>query len=103
MAGATPVPPPGAELNHIASTPKAVLGCIAFAIFWLMAVFPSVRFLPIGRTAGAVMSAALMVAFQVLSPSEAFAAVNLPTVGLLFGTMIVSTFLERAGAFEYLG
>lgn len=92
-----------AQLDHIASTSKAVLGCIAFAVFWMMAVFPSVRFLPIGRTAGALMSAALMVAFKVLSPSEAFAAINLPTVGLLFGTMIVSTFLERAGFFEYLG
>jgi Na+/H+ antiporter NhaD/arsenite permease-like protein len=103
MAAASGGRPPGSELAHIASTPKAVLGCVAFAVFWLMAVFPSVRFLPIGRTAGALMSAALMVAFNVLSPSEAFAAVNLPTVGLLFGTMIVSTFLERAGAFEYLG
>ncbi|KAG0460471.1 hypothetical protein HPP92_020768 [Vanilla planifolia] len=45
----------------------------------------------------------LMVFFQVLTPEEAFAAIDLPILGLLFGTMVVSAFLERAGVFKYLG
>ncbi|XP_024533014.1 silicon efflux transporter LSI2 [Selaginella moellendorffii] len=86
-----------------ASTPKVVLGCFAFGVFWIMAVVPVVPFLPIGRTAGSLLGACLMVVFQVLSPAEAFAAVDLPILGLLFGTMVVSVYLERADAFKYLG
>ncbi|PKI78295.1 hypothetical protein CRG98_001353 [Punica granatum] len=35
----------------LASTAKVVLGSIAFAIFWILAVFLSVPLLPVGRTA----------------------------------------------------
>ncbi|XP_057815859.1 silicon efflux transporter LSI2 isoform X2 [Cryptomeria japonica] len=87
----------------MASTPKVVLGCIGFVVFWILAVFPAVPFLPIGRTAGSVLGALLMVIFQVLSPDQAYAAVDLPILGLLFGTMVVSVYLERADMFKYLG
>ncbi|KAB2001671.1 hypothetical protein ES319_D11G010500v1 [Gossypium barbadense] len=74
-----------------AATYKVVLGSIAFAIFWVLAVFPAVPLLPIGRTAG------------VITPDEAYAAIDLPILGLLFGTMVVSVYLERADMFKYLG
>nr|XP_010907445.1 silicon efflux transporter LSI2 isoform X1 [Elaeis guineensis]XP_010907446.1 silicon efflux transporter LSI2 isoform X1 [Elaeis guineensis]XP_010907447.1 silicon efflux transporter LSI2 isoform X1 [Elaeis guineensis] len=82
---------------------KVVLGSIAFGIFWVLAVFPAVPFLPIGRTAGSLLGAMLMVIFQVISPDEAYEAIDLPILGLLFGTMVVSVFLERADMFKYLG
>lgn len=84
-------------------TVKMVLGSIAFAIFWVLAVFPAVPFLPIGRTAGSVLGAMLMVLFQVITPDEAYDAIDLPILGLLFGTMVVSVYLERADMFKYLG
>jgi Na+/H+ antiporter NhaD/arsenite permease-like protein len=89
----------------LASTAKLVLGSIAFAIFWVLAVFPAVPFLPIGRTAGSLLGAKLMVVFEVLTPDQAYAAIhsNLPILGLLFGTMVVSIYLERADMFKYLG
>ncbi|EEF49079.1 silicon efflux transporter LSI2 [Ricinus communis] len=87
----------------LASTPKVVLGSIAFAIFWILAVFPAVPFLPVGRTAGSLLGAMLMVIFQVLTPDQAYAAIDLPILGLLFGTMVVSVYLERADMFKYLG
>ncbi|KAJ6867868.1 silicon efflux transporter LSI2-like [Populus alba x Populus x berolinensis] len=87
----------------MAPTVKVVLGSIAFAIFWVLAVFPSVPFLPVGRTAGSLLGAMLMVVFRVLTPDQAFAAIDLPILGLLFGTMVVSVYLERADMFEYLG
>uniref|UniRef100_A0A0D9XK49 Citrate transporter-like domain-containing protein n=1 Tax=Leersia perrieri TaxID=77586 RepID=A0A0D9XK49_9ORYZ len=87
----------------LASTPKVVLGCVAFTIFWVLAVFPSVPFMPIGRTAGSLLGAMLMVLFRVMTPEEAYAAIDLPILGLLFGTMVVSIFLERADMFKYLG
>ncbi|KAG9145579.1 hypothetical protein Leryth_027494 [Lithospermum erythrorhizon] len=82
---------------------KVVLGCIAFGLFWIMAVFPSVPFLPIGRTAGSLLGAMLMVLFRVITPDQAYAAIDLPILGLLFGTMVVSIYLERADMFVYLG
>jgi len=87
----------------LAPTSKVVLGSIAFAIFWVLAVFPAVPFLPIGRTAGSLLGAMLMVIFKVLSPDQAYGAIDLPILGLLFGTMLVTIFLERANMFKYLG
>lgn len=87
----------------LSSSPKVVLGSTAFGIFWVLAVFPAVPFLPIGRTAGSLLGAMLMVIFRVLSPDQAYAAIDLPILGLLFGTMVVSVYLERADMFKYLG
>ncbi|KAM0922110.1 hypothetical protein ACQ4PT_006355 [Festuca glaucescens] len=87
----------------LASTSKVVLGCVAFGIFWVLAVFPSVPFMPVGRTAGSLLGAMLMVLFRVITPEDAYAAIDLPIIGLLFGTMVVSIFLERADMFKYLG
>ncbi|KAG2655066.1 silicon efflux transporter LSI2-like [Panicum virgatum] len=82
---------------------KVALGSGAFAIFWVLAVFPAVPFLPIGRTAGSLLGAMLMVVLGVMSADEAYAAVDLPILGLLFGTMVVSVYLERADMFRHLG
>jgi di/tricarboxylate transporter len=87
----------------LASSVKVVLGSLAFAIFWVLAVFPAVPFLPIGRTAGSLLGAMLMVIFQVLTPDQAYDAIDLPILGLLFGTMVVSVYLEKADMFKYLG
>ncbi|XP_057446153.1 silicon efflux transporter LSI2 [Lotus japonicus] len=87
----------------LAPIPKVILGSTAFAIFWVLAVFPAVPFLPIGRTAGSLLGAMLMVIFRVLTPDQAYAAIDLPILGLLFGTMVVSIYLERADMFKYLG
>ncbi|GMY07268.1 silicon efflux transporter LSI2-like [Fagus crenata] len=87
----------------LAFTVKVVLGSIAVAIFWVLAVFPAVPFLPIGRTAGSLLGATLMVVFRVLTPDQAYDAIDLPILGLLFGTMVVSIYLERADMFKYLG
>ncbi|KAE8722072.1 Divalent ion symporter isoform 1 [Hibiscus syriacus] len=44
----------------MAASYKVVLGSIAFAVFWVLAVFPAVPFLPVGRTAGSLLGAVLM-------------------------------------------
>ena len=86
-----------------ASTEEVILGCIAFTVWWFLAVFPKVPFLPIGRTAGSLLGASLMVLFRVISPRKAFASVDLSILTLLFGTMILTGYLERADLFRYLG
>nr|XP_043637091.1 silicon efflux transporter LSI2 [Erigeron canadensis] len=87
----------------MAPTVKVILGCLAFAVFWVLAVFPAVPFMPIGRTAGSLLGAMLMVLFQVITPDQAYASIDLQILGLLFGTMVVSVYLERADMFKYLG
>lgn len=87
----------------LATSVNLVLGSLAFAIFWVLAVFPAVPFLPIGRTAGSLLGAMLMVIFRILTPNQAYAAIDLPILGLLFGTMLVGVYLERADMFVYLG
>ncbi|RVW62134.1 Silicon efflux transporter LSI2 [Vitis vinifera] len=67
----------------LAPTEKVVLGSIAFAIFWVLAVFPAVPFLPIGRTAGSLLGAMLMVIFRVITPDQAYDAIDLSILGLL--------------------
>lgn len=84
------------------STKIDILGSFAFIVFWVLAVFPTLPFLPIGRTAGSLLSAALMVLFQVVSPDQAYESLDLSILALLFGTMVVSVYIERADAFKYL-
>uniref|UniRef100_A0A0D9VNE2 Citrate transporter-like domain-containing protein n=1 Tax=Leersia perrieri TaxID=77586 RepID=A0A0D9VNE2_9ORYZ len=90
-------------MSQLASAPKVALGSVAFAVFWMMAVFPSVPFLPIGRTAGSLLSAVLMIVFHVISPDDAYASIDLPILGLLFATMVVGSYLKNAGMFKHLG
>jgi hypothetical protein len=40
----------------LASLSKVLLGSAAFRVFWVLAVFPSVSFMPIAPTAGALLS-----------------------------------------------
>ncbi|RLN19425.1 putative transporter arsB [Panicum miliaceum] len=90
-------------MTQLAPLPKVVLGSLAFGVFWMLAVFPSVPFLPIGRTAGALLGAVLMIVFHVISPDDAYASIDLPILGLLFATMVVGGYLKGAGMFKHLG
>ncbi|KAG2539558.1 silicon efflux transporter LSI3-like [Panicum virgatum] len=90
-------------MTELAPLPTVVLGSLAFGVFWMLAVFPSVPFLPIGRTAGALLGAVLMIVFHVISPDDAYASIDLPILGLLFATMVVGGYLKGAGMFKHLG
>jgi Na+/H+ antiporter NhaD/arsenite permease-like protein len=58
--------------------------------------FPGLR---VDRTGAAVIGAALMIGVGVLTPRQAYAAVNLDTIALLFGMMIVAANLRLSGFF----
>ena len=58
--------------------------------------------LPIGRPAGALLGAVLMVALGVLTPARALASVDGATIALLFAMMLLSAYLERSGLFARL-
>ncbi len=78
----------------------------ALAVFVLTYVgialgrFPGLR---LDRTGCAVVGAALMVACGVVRPEEAYRLVDLGTLALLFGMMLVVGHLRLAGFFRWAG
>src|SRR5574340_1197187 len=77
----------------------------ALVIFLLTYLFIGLRQVPrvhIDRPAGALVGAVLMVVLGVLTLDEAFAAVDLHTILLLLGMMIITVYLRAAGFFELI-
>ena len=54
----------------------------------------------VDRTGAAIIGASLMIAFNVLTVDEAYAAINYDTIMLLFGMMIVVANLRLSGFFS---
>ena len=77
-------------------------GCAIYVIVWLLLLRDRWPWLPLGRAVSALLGAALFVAAGVLAPADAFAAINLQTVGLLTGCMLVSAHLEKRGGYALL-
>jgi Na+/H+ antiporter NhaD/arsenite permease-like protein len=73
---------------------------VVFAISWTLIAFRRLRWLPIGRPAGAVAGGVGMVAVGALTPREAWEAVDGPTITLLLGMMLYTAYVERARLFE---
>jgi Na+/H+ antiporter NhaD/arsenite permease-like protein len=76
----------------------------AIAIFTLTYFLMSgrqLKFLPLNRPAAALLGAALMVGFGVMTAERAYRAVDYDTLVLLLGMMIISAYLYLAGFFEW--
>ncbi len=75
----------------------------ALAVFLITYVFvglTQVPRIPINRPAGALVGAVLMVVTGVLTLDQAFSAVDMHTLLLLLGMMIITVYLRTAGFFE---
>lgn len=72
-----------------------------FGATWLLIAFRRLRWLPIGRPAGALAGAVGMIAVGALSFPAAWRAVDGSTLGLLLGMMLVTAYLQRAGLFAW--
>lgn len=78
---------------------------VAVAIFALTYVLIAARrlhVLPIGRPAGALLGAVLMVAAGVLTPAQSFASIDHDTIVLLLGMMLISAYLDQAAFFDWV-
>ncbi len=76
---------------------------MALAIFLLTYVFLAgfqLPFINLDRTAAALVGATAMVALGVVAPDEVAGAVDLDTIVLLLGMMLISTYLTRAAFFR---
>lgn len=73
---------------------------VTFALSYLLIAAPALRWLPIGRAGAALVGATVMVALGALSPEQSYRAISGDTIALLFGMMVISVYLERAGVFS---
>lgn len=78
-------------------------GTAIFAVTYVLIAGRRLRWMPLDRPAGALLGAVLCVAFGVLTPAEAQAAVNGETLLLLFGLMGVGAFLAEGGLLDRAG
>jgi Na+/H+ antiporter NhaD/arsenite permease-like protein/uncharacterized membrane protein (UPF0127 family) len=77
----------------------------ALVIFVITYVFIGLRQIPrlhIDRPAGALVGAVLMIITGVLTLDQAFAAIDMHTLLLLLGMMIITVYLRIAGFFELM-
>ena len=73
---------------------------VATYIVVALGYFPGLR---LDRTGAAVVGAAFMVAFHVITPERAFASIDMATLVLLFGMMVIVGNLRLAGFFRWAG
>jgi Na+/H+ antiporter NhaD/arsenite permease-like protein len=77
---------------------------VAIAIFsatYLLISGRGFKILPLNRPATALLGTVLMVACGVLTPEQAYRAVDYDTLVLLLGMMIISAYLFLAGFFDW--
>jgi Na+/H+ antiporter NhaD/arsenite permease-like protein len=74
---------------------------LIFLAAYIVITAPKLRLLPLGRPAGALVGAFAMVLAGVLTPEEAWTAIEPNTIVLLLGMMIVTAYLDTAGFFEW--
>jgi Na+/H+ antiporter NhaD/arsenite permease-like protein len=78
------------------------VGITLFVVTYVLISARRLSWLGLDRPAGALLGAVCCVVFGVLAPSEAIAAVNGPTILLLFGVMGMGAFLALDGFFDDL-
>jgi Na+/H+ antiporter NhaD/arsenite permease-like protein len=76
---------------------------LIFAGTYLVLAIGRLPGLRLDRTGAAIVGASLMLAFNVLTVEEAYAALNYDTIILLFGMMIVVANLRLSGFFALVG
>jgi len=76
---------------------------VVFLATYAVVALGRVPGLRLNRTGAAVVGAAFMVALRVLTPEQAYRAVDLATLVLLFGMMIIVGHLRLSGFFRWSG
>ena len=82
--------------------PSVITALVIFIITYLFIGLRQIPRLHIDRPAGALVGAVLMIVFGVLTLDEAFAAIDMHTLLLLLGMMIITVYLRHAGFFELM-
>ena len=75
---------------------------LVFALVYLGMVLGGLPGLALDRTGIALLGALLLVAFGSVTPVGAWAAVDVPTIALLFGLMVVSAQFRLGGFYTWV-
>lgn len=79
---------------------KDLIALLIFSFTYLLIAARRFRLLHIGRPAGALVGATMMVVLGVISIEGAYRTIDLNTIILLFGMMVISEYLRLAGFFR---
>ena len=80
---------------------RELLAIAIFAVTYLLISGRRLKILPLNRPAAALLGAVLMVACGIMSPQDAYRAVDYDTLVLLLGMMLIAAYLYLAGFFEW--
>lgn len=80
---------------------KEFIAIAIFALTYLLLSGRQLHILPLNRPAAALLGTVLMVACGVLTPEQAYRAVDYNTLVLLLGMSLISAYLYLAGFFEW--
>ncbi|MBI5384478.1 MAG: anion transporter [Verrucomicrobia bacterium] len=83
-------------MNH-----KELWAVLIFSFTYLLISGRRLKILPLNRPAAALLGTVLMVATGVLTPEQAYRAVDYDTLVLLLGMMLISAYLCLAGFFDW--
>jgi Na+/H+ antiporter NhaD/arsenite permease-like protein len=80
---------------------KELMAIAIFAVTYLLISGRRLKILPLNRPAAALLGTVLMVATGVMTPKQAYAAVDYDTLVLLLGMMLISAYLYLGGFFDW--
>src|SRR6058998_4083725 len=74
---------------------------VIFTLTYLLISGRRLKVLPLNRPAAALLGTVLMVACGVMTPEQAYRAVDYDTLVLLLGMMLIAAYLFLAGFFDW--
>lgn len=80
---------------------KEIIAIAIFGVTYLLLSGRQLHILPLNRPAAALLGTVLMVACGILTPEQAYRAVDYDTLVLLLGMSLISAYLYLAGFFEW--
>jgi len=80
---------------------REILAIVIFAITYVLISGRRLKILPLNRPAAALLGTVLMVVAGVMTPEQAYRAVDYNTLVLLLGMMLISAYLSLAGFFNW--
>src|SRR5215510_10268888 len=83
------------------NTKKEILAILIFCVTYLLISGRRLKVLPLNRPAAALLGSVLMVASGVMTPEQAYRAVDYNTLVLLLGMSLLSAYFSLAGFFDW--
>jgi Na+/H+ antiporter NhaD/arsenite permease-like protein len=83
------------------ATQKEIVAIAIFAVTYLLISGRRLKILPLNRPAAALLGTVLMVACGVMTPEQAYRAVDYNTLVLLLGMSLISAYLCLTGFFDW--